>query len=394
MLGNPPWEHIELKEIEFFAQRSPEIAKAANAAARKRAIEELPSTNPLLMAEYEEAKRQADGETHLIRASGSYPLCARGRINVYTIFAELIRNRLSARGLMGVVLPSGIATDDTTKFFFQAVINTGSLVSLLDFENKGIFVGVHSSYKFCIFTCGSGRGVPAGRKPGQPADFVFFAHSVEETREPQRRFGLTAEEIAMLKPNTMTCPTFRTRGDAELTKHIHRRVPVLVREKTELNDEVNTWGVRFRQGLFNMASDSNLFRTRTELEAEGWVLVGNIFRRGEEAMLPLYEAKLFHQFDHRYASYGDDATVLEVADLTDDAKEDSARVIVPRYWVPQAEVDNRLRVMMEERESNYCAVLRGITRGTDYRTTIAAISPDHGFGDTTAVVRTKDGWSR
>ncbi|WP_051040515.1 Eco57I restriction-modification methylase domain-containing protein [Methylomicrobium album] len=38
VLGNPPWERVKLQEKEFFAERSPEIANAINAASRKRLI--------------------------------------------------------------------------------------------------------------------------------------------------------------------------------------------------------------------------------------------------------------------------------------------------------------------------------------------------------------------
>ena len=46
-------------------------------------------------------------------------------------------------GRVGCVLPTGIATDDTTEFFFQTSSRAKSLVSLYDFENdEGIFPGV------------------------------------------------------------------------------------------------------------------------------------------------------------------------------------------------------------------------------------------------------------
>ena len=41
VLGNPPWERVKLQEQEFFAQRDAAIAKAGNAAARKRLIAAL-----------------------------------------------------------------------------------------------------------------------------------------------------------------------------------------------------------------------------------------------------------------------------------------------------------------------------------------------------------------
>ena len=118
------------------------------------------------------------------------------------------------------MLPTGIATDDTTKRFFQDVVRTRALASLFDFENKGIFFpDVHRNYKFCLFTAGRGLRPTADR-----AEFVFFAHAVEALRDPERRFVLSPEDIALLNPNTRTCPIFRSGRDAELAKAIYRRV--------------------------------------------------------------------------------------------------------------------------------------------------------------------------
>ncbi|MCS7217350.1 MAG: hypothetical protein NZ924_06825, partial [Candidatus Bipolaricaulota bacterium] len=70
----------------------------------------------------------------------------------------------------------------------------------------------------------------------------------------------------------------------ELTKAIYRRVPVLVNEAAG----ENPWGVRFMQGLFNMSTDSHLFRTRAELEGEAFRRVCSRFGREEQVGLPLY----------------------------------------------------------------------------------------------------------
>ncbi|HEX5534223.1 MAG TPA: DNA methyltransferase, partial [Actinomycetales bacterium] len=60
VLGNPPWEHMELKEQEFFSSRALHIAEASGAA-RKKLIAALPAENAGLYQEYESAKRQIDG---------------------------------------------------------------------------------------------------------------------------------------------------------------------------------------------------------------------------------------------------------------------------------------------------------------------------------------------
>ena len=131
ILGNPPWERVKLQEKEWFSERRPDIADAPNAATRKRLVAELlRSDGPAevaLQKLFYSAVRQAEGESHVLRNSGLYPLCGRGDINLYTVFAERIRCLLTNRGLLGAVLPSGIATDDTTKFFFQDIIEKRSL---------------------------------------------------------------------------------------------------------------------------------------------------------------------------------------------------------------------------------------------------------------------------
>ena len=311
VLGNPPWEHTELKEKEWFADRHEGIVNARTGAERKRLISALKNENQALYVAYEEALRDHDGLSHLLRDSGRFPQCGRGRINLYAVFAETIRSLVNQQGRAGCVLPTGIATDDTTKFFFQDVVDKKSLVSLFDFENKGVFFPeVHSSYKFCLFSAGSGKKPTINK-----TDFVFFAREVSELRDPHRRFTLSPKEIALLNPNTRTCPIFRSREEAELTKAIFRRVPVLVREAQGRQPEQNLWGIRFRQGLFNMTSDSNLFRTREEHEADGWQLDGNVFRRDEEEHFPLYEAKMIHHFDHRWASYTETGGKLAAVDV-------------------------------------------------------------------------------
>src|SRR5208337_1757096 len=136
----------------------------------------------------------------------------------YAVFAELCRALNRVSGHSGIIVPSGIATDDTTKFFFQDLVQTSSLVSLFDFENrKGIFPAVHRSYKFCLLTAARGGEDIAGR----PATFAFFALDPTDLRLSERCFALSAQEIQLLNPNTGNCPIFRSKSDAELTKTIY-----------------------------------------------------------------------------------------------------------------------------------------------------------------------------
>ena len=61
-----------------------------------------------------------------MRHGGRFPLTGRGDINTYAVFAELGPSAADSRGRTGLVLPTGIATDDTTKLFFELLVREGS----------------------------------------------------------------------------------------------------------------------------------------------------------------------------------------------------------------------------------------------------------------------------
>lgn len=334
VLGNPPWERVKLQEREWFAARRPDIAAAPNGAARRRMIAALETEDPGLLAAFREDLRRADGESYLLRNSGRFPLCGKGDINTYAVFAETNRSLLGPGGRVGCIVPSGIATDNTTKEFFADLINTNTLVSLYDFENAvGLFEGVgHGRFKFCLLTV-----TGASRPVTSTTDFFFFAHHATDLEDQNRHFTLSAEDIALINPNTRTCPIFRSKRDAEITKAIYRKVPVLIDEGPP---EQNPWKIRF-QRMFDMSNDSHLFRTRDQLEAQGFELQGNAFHHRGERYLPLYEAKMMYHFTHRYGDYAmrpEGSLDTELPRIPAVRLQDSKYAVLPKYWLQEWEV--------------------------------------------------------
>jgi hypothetical protein len=335
VLGNPPWERVKLQEKEWFATRRPDIAGAPNAAARQKLIAMLTQQSPTLHAAWLSALREADGESHFLRHSGRYPLCGRGDINTYAIFAETNHLIVSKTGRVGCILPTGIATDATTQLFFKELVDTRSLVSLYGFENEGkLFAGVDHRVNFCILVYGR-TDIAA------TADFAAFLRHPDILRDAGRRYPLNAADIALLNPNTHTCPVFRTSRDAEVTRDIYRRVPVLIKDGPH---EENPWELSFLS-MFHMANDSGLFRTREQLETDGWNIHGNVFRRGSDAYLPLYEGKMVNQYTHRFGDFslvepGERAHILPTP--AHDLLVRADYVPMPRYWVPLEEVNSRV----------------------------------------------------
>lgn len=362
VLGNPPWERIKIQEKEFFASRDPDVAGARNAAERNRMINALKTGNPALHVEFLAAKRSSECESLFIRTSGRFPLTGTGDVNTYTVFSELARRVVAPRGRAGIIVPTGIATDATTAPFFGDLVESGSLVSLYDFENKEAIFPIHRSFKFCLLTM-------AGSEAGTGAfDLAFFLHRIDDLHDDDRHFTLTPEEILLINPNTKNCPIFRSKRDAEITKAVYRRVPVLIDETK--GEAGNPWGVSF-QRMFDMSNDSHLFRTREEMEAAGFMLDGNRFVKGEEVWLPLYEAKMFWHYDHRYGTFEGVESRSSTSIPAPGAEEyaDPEYLVVPWYWVNSDEV--------REKTVDSAALLgfRDVTNTTNERTSIFSVIP-------------------
>jgi hypothetical protein len=356
VLGNPPWERIKLQEEEFFATRHPAVAAAKNKAERAQRIQWLsegtlakhlgahaepnglfdianPASSMLadsekrLYAEFITARRTAEAASVFMHVSGSttgqggeggrYPLTGVGDVNTYALFAETILQIKSATGRAGFIVPTGIATDDSTKLFFGHISQAGQLASLFDIENKeALFESVHRSFKFSLVTLGQ----------SPVAEFVCFASQPSQLTDTRRRFSLTPQEFQLINPNTLTCPMFRSERDAEITKKLYRAAPVLMRDAVVeevdgvsqvVSPGLNPWGIRFST-MFHMSNDSYLFQDQP---AEG--------------LLPLFEAKLIHQFDHRWATYTPEG---DSRDMTLAEKQDPMQTARPRYWVDEREV--------------------------------------------------------
>lgn len=354
VLGNPPWERIKLQEKEFFSILDPEIANAANKAARERLIKALPSTKPEISEAFASAKHGAEALSKYVRESGRFALTAVGDVNTYSIFSETARHLIAEKGRAGIIVPTGIATDDTCKRFFGDLIKNREIASLYDFENREkLFEAVDSRMKFSLLSM-SGTQI-------QKAKFSFFSTQVRHLENPSRMFHLTPDDIALINPNTLTCPIFRTRFDAELTKKIYQRVPVLENERTGQNP----WGISF-SAMFHMSNDSGLFATEP----------------GNESV-PLYEAKMLHQFDHRWATYTPSG---KTRDMTDIEKQDPNCLPVPRYWVERSEVEDRLA---HKWDRNWLIAFRDITNSTNERTAIFSILPRVGINHKAPILLTE-----
>jgi hypothetical protein len=382
VVGNPPWDKVELLEREWFAPRRPEVAEAPTAAERKRRIAALAATDGALFRRYEQARRRSEALRRFIRRSGRYRHAGAGRANLYVAFVETMRAILAPGGRLGCVVPSGIATDASTAGLLRSLLESGELAALYDFDNRrGLFPGVQGNVRFCVLALDAGGRdrFEAAAQLGTPA----------ELSAPGRRYRLSREDVRVLSPNTGHLPAFSGARDAALILALYRRTGVL---HAGGPPERGPWGIRLRQGLFNLTSDSALFRTREELELAGYRPSGAEMVRGREVLVPLLEAKMAQQFDHRAATF--EGVPVATRFRTHAAARPPApaeRVDpewqpLPRYWAAQSEV--RARAGDARWFLGFRDVLSAVA---DARSLIACVVPPWGIANTFPLVQPAGG---
>ena len=361
MLGNPPWERIKLEEKEFFATRDKNIAKEKNKSRRTQLINKLIESHPNLYDELVNAKHFAEAESKFCRYSKRFELSAVGDLNTFPLFFDLSRQNISISGKAGIIIPTGIATNDTTKDLFSKCIEEKKLESFYGFINsKKIFKDIKDYITFALITLGKSN----------VAKFCFSLTAVQQIQDKTRIFTLTLADLERINPNTKTAPVFRTNVDAELTKKLYTVTQAVINETTN----TNIWGVSFYT-LFHMSNDSNHF-------------IDN-FHNG---LLPLYEAKMIYHFDHRFSTY-ENATEQNINEgnlpqLNSQEHSDPNKFIKPHKWISDTVVNDYFDKINYSRK--YCIGFRGITGNASERTLIFSYLPKSAVGNSCPIIQFAD----
>ena len=379
VIGNPPWDRMKLQQVEWFAVRRPEIARAQRAADRKRMIEALRDSGDPLAADFERANERAESALRVARTSGDYPWLARGDVNLYSLFVERAMALVNRPGgMVGLLTPIGIATDKTAAPFFADRIHARSVKAFLSFENRRgwLFPDVHHEEQPSVI-------VFAISKDQFPKlELGVRISSWEQFNDSERHFRVSASALREVNPNTVTVPLFRNRRDAQLTASIYRRLPILVNRST--GRAIRTWPVKYST-MFHMTNDSYRFRTREELEErEGaWPVGGNRFENGAREWLPLYEGKMVQIYNHRYASVRVNPNNISGQGKTEKLDSETllkpAALPQPRYWIDAIHVS-------EEYRGRWQIGFNDVCNTNNARSLIACIVPTVGFGNTLPIL--------
>ncbi|MBD2471550.1 Eco57I restriction-modification methylase domain-containing protein [Nostoc sp. FACHB-145] len=379
LLGNPPWEEVQLKEQEFFMAFNSEIYKLSGEQ-RKTAIKQLSKTNKILLEKFEKAKHDAELQKKFFRQTERFKLTATGKLNTYALFAELIYQIISPCGCAGIILPSAIATDDSTKLFIQELIKNDSISSFYDFTNRGyLFHATESTFPFSLLTL--------SRVKISKISLAAQIWEVNQLKNEIRTYQLKSSEIRKLNPNTLNLPIIKSAVDAKIIISVYERIPIFKQEKSS---KVKSWSFYDRQGLFNITSDNKFLKRKDELESLGFISHGYNFIKDSNIYFPLYESKFIEHFNHRKATFQgiDEAKIYGTRPQTN--KVDISLLsnpnwsILPRYWASKEQVLSRIPESWKY--SWLIGFRRTISAVADSRSVTFTILPLVGVGDSMPVI--------
>jgi hypothetical protein len=356
MMGNPPWEKLQAEEQEFFKARHESIAEEKDSATRKELIEALRVNDPNLYNDWTKFKNAIIHTSKFIINSNRFPYSAKGNLNLYKVFVELVRSFLSTNGKAGLVIQSGLFTDELSKEILENLMHDQNLISVYDFVNTNKLFHIHGQMRFSLITL-------AKKKNEAKTIFKFYLKSVDEISRNDNGVQIDYNDIKLINPNTFVCPQVSFQYVLDLLKKLYSNKLVIHSPIQEKSFEVGFWGE-----MFNM--------TRAKKYLFNSIDVNN------QQFSPLYEAKYFHQFDHRFATFEGKSIedcIKGNTEYLNESQKAELKEPVFRYFVERAEVLAKCERYSLEKDWLLC--VRSITSATNERTVISSIIPKYGVGN-------------
>ena len=362
VLGNPPWEIPQINELEFFGG----IDGIANSsgAKRKKLISDLLSANAQLSTRFT-AQRRSLSALIGFRKSGIVDSAIREarKPNIFTIFTELCYSMLCRNSgntsTVGLVVPTSLFTDEGSSVLVKTIISSRSLASCIDFSNRNkIFKDVQGNFSFCLTT------MINDSDKEREAKMICQLSLVEELKQIENRLHkVYPQDLLLLNPDTASLPICSCQQDLDLLVKLHS-IPQRLSPKA-------------KQGLFNMTSDSKLFRSLDD-------------SRDENTDAPLYESKNISRFSSRHADFrGIDKNKIygthpSTRILSESERLNPSYQVLTRYYIKKQHLEERVP---QEWQQDYFIVMRtAMSASQDSRSVRAAIVPRVGIGNSLAVI--------
>jgi hypothetical protein len=265
ILTNPPWDDVEPEDDEFFSSYYSKFRRIRNKQEKKKIMQKL-LTDREIAEHFQRYCLAISQRVNFYKKSGQFTKRGSGHTNLWKLFLERAFQLCSPKGMISIVVPSGIVTDEGAKQLREELFK-GAIRAMYEFENReGIFPDVDGRYKFVLLV--ASRAFHA-----KEFDAAFYLHKVQslgDEAESQKFVRISLELIQKCAPESLSIPEVRNKESLEIFSKIYSKHPLLG------DDKRKSWTISLLREL-NRTNDSDLYKRNIK----GW---------------PLIEGKNFHQF--------------------------------------------------------------------------------------------------
>jgi hypothetical protein len=333
MVGNPPWETIQPSSLEFFSNHDPlyrthskqeALQQQSRLFAEQNSVERTWITyasrfKALLNWYYYAAHPfDKDSRTSSERAQNTDRLRSRweaaraerqsfadadhpfhqqdsAKAYTYKMFLEQAHALSRAGGMLAMIVPSGIYSDNGTRSLRHLFLDRCNWLYVYAFQNaKYVFAAVRDRVKVAIVLVNKTSTTSAihVRFRLGPGDSPTAQEVEHDLSRAGRTLLLDAASIVRFSPSIRSLIEFTSDRDLTVLRKLYAAGPLMADPHAE------GWGIESSRE-FNMTDDSACFQTRPKLEAKGFHPTEYGFWRDadDRTALPLYEGRLFAGFD-------------------------------------------------------------------------------------------------
>ena len=343
IIGNPPWEEVNVDEMTFWAQFAPGI-RALELSAREKLLHETKQFYPDAEAQLTQRRQKMRTSSELLK-SGPFDMGS-GNLDYYKVFAWRFWQLLADDGYIGVVLPRSALSAKGTAGWRREVLENGAVpdTTLLLNNRKWIFPEVHPQYTISLTTI---RKTASSRKMvstrGPYASRIDYESGVKESPPefPTAQFKKWSEDLA-----------FPLIPSAEAG-----RVYSKMKAHPRFNSDKHPWSAKPIQGDMNATTDRGLMESERDGHSQIWPVYGGVSFNLWQPDTGVYYAWIKpnivrnHLFQKRKTQARNKASVF--------------------YGQDSSWIDNPSTLPIEKPRIAF----RNTTRSTDSRTVITALVP-------------------
>ena len=192
-------------------------------------------------------------------ADSGHPFLHQGSadLNTYKMFLELSHALMRPHGRMGMIVPSGIYSDNGTTELRELFLDRCEWQWLFGFENRDGIFDIHRSFKFCPLVIQKTGTTQAIRS-------AFMHSNVDDWAQAEQHvLAYPRDRVCEFSPYSKAILEIRSEQDLRVLQKIYAN-GVLLGDKSERG-----WGVKYATE-FHMTNDSKLFPPRPKWEEKGY----------------------------------------------------------------------------------------------------------------------------